>query len=342
MRRAPPPARPTLIPGLARVWRGPDVLQLGVEPGPTCVVVLPHPALGRVVDLLDGALTVPALVTRAAHDGVPAAYVHALLEALTHAGVLVPAAHLYPARLPPARRRRLTAEAAALALAEPWRSPAAALQARSAARVRLTGDGPLLSGVARELARAGLGRLDPVPAVRSRRVAVCAEIAAAAPDVDCAPLARDPTVVVHVGLVGPAALVALGHARRRQPHLLVGVRGSVVAVGPLVPPSGGPCLECLDRHRADRDPGWPRLAGQLGVGAGPAGAVALGAGAAYAAGQVLAVVDGRAPHTIGAVVEFDRDGVPRRRRWDRHPWCPCTGSPPTPTGVRAGPVWATI
>ncbi|GGK00883.1 hypothetical protein GCM10010123_33500 [Pilimelia anulata] len=325
----PTAIRPTLVPGLPLLRRGPRLLQFGVEPGPHCLIELPHPALAAVVDLLDGGHTVAAIVRRAAGAGVPAGCVHDLIAALRRAGVALPAGDLHPPGLPPERRRRLAAEAAALALAEPWRPPAAALTARSAARIRLeivAGTAPagaeLGTVLARLLATAGVGRLDPVTAP-ARRLAITAAIADVAPDVDTGRLTRRASAVVHVGLDRPATLVALGHARRRQPHLVVGARGPIVAVGPLVPPAGGPCLGCLDRHRTDRDPGWPDLAARVLAGTAPAGAVTLHAAAAYAAGQVLALIDGRAPDTIGALVEFDRDGAPRWRRWTHHPHCDC-------------------
>ncbi|HEX5741797.1 MAG TPA: hypothetical protein VFY17_09635, partial [Pilimelia sp.] len=320
--------RPTLVPGVARLWRGPRLLQLGLEPGPAWLLELPHPSVAEVIDLLDGARTTEAVVAAAARSGIPGPYAHDLIAYLLRVRLAIPADELYPPRLPPARRRRLVSEAAALALAEPWRSPAAALQRRSGARIRLVGAGPAAAAVARALAAAGVGRLDVVAPSPAGRAALRAAVAQVAPDVDTTAPAAQPDLVVHVGLTAPADLVALRHARRRQAHLLLTVRGPTIAVGPLVPADGGPCLGCLHRHRRDRDPhGGIDPAGHPAPGDGAAGAVTVAAAGAFTAGQCLALLDGRPPQTLATVVEFDRDGLPRRRPLPHHPGCGCRPAP---------------
>ena len=69
--------------------------------------------------------------------------------------------------------------------------------------------------------------------------------------------------MIQVGADRPASLLAAGYAQRRQAHLLLSLRDGVPVVGPLVRATGTPCLNCLDLHRRDRDPGWPELAAQL-------------------------------------------------------------------------------
>ncbi|RZU78003.1 hypothetical protein EV384_6749 [Micromonospora kangleipakensis] len=97
-------------------------------------------------------------------------------------------------------------------------------------------------------------------------------------------------------------------------------------VGPLVRPPVGPCLNCLDLHRVDRDPGWPALAAQLAADdADQACAVTTLLGAvAYAAAEALAHLDGGTPETLGCAVEVGGAGRFRRRVWSPHPSCECS------------------
>ena len=46
-------------------------------------------------------------------------------------------------------------------------------------------------------------------------------------------------------------------------------------------------------------------------------------GAAFAAAEVLAHIDGRTPTTLGATVEIAGPGQSTRRRWSQHPKCGC-------------------
>jgi bacteriocin biosynthesis cyclodehydratase domain-containing protein len=47
------------------------------------------------------------------------------------------------------------------------------------------------------------------------------------------------------------------------PHLPVVFSDRSVRIGPFVTPGGGPCLHCVELHRADADPAWPAVASQL-------------------------------------------------------------------------------
>jgi len=51
--------------------------------------------------------------------------------------------------------------------------------------------------------------------------------------------------------------------RRDIPHLPVVISDTAVTIGPLVEPGRGPCLYCVQSHRADADPAWPAIATQL-------------------------------------------------------------------------------
>jgi hypothetical protein len=337
--------RPTLVPGLRRLWRDRHTLQLGLDPGRAAVLEVADPAVARLLDLLDGEHTERSLLSYAARNGIADADARDLLDALRGAGLLLPAHALLPPALPEPTRRRLVSEAAALALRGPdlARTPAQVLRRRSAARVVLNGSGRLAAPVAAALADAGVGHINPAldglvtpgepvggvlrgTAVRQPRAAAVAEVIRhAAPEVQTrAVRPSEASFVVHLGADRPAALLAAGHARRRRPHLMIGVRDTTVVVGPLVTPAGMPCLNCVDLHRCDRDPAWPTLAAQLNEpGIEPTSAPTVLAAAAYAAAEILAYLDGGAPETIGATVEISAPGRLRRRTWAPHPDCHC-------------------
>ena len=337
--------RPTLVPGLRLLWRDRHTLQLGLDPSRATVLEIADPVIAKVLDLLDGEHTERGIVGYAARLGITEEDTRGLLDALRAAGLLVAAQSLLPPTLPESTRRRLTTEAAALALrgADSTRTPAQVLRRRAAARVVLAGGARLAAPLATALADAGVGHVHPalhglvtpgdlVAGVlrgsdlrQPRSAAVAAAIHRAAPEAQTrAVRASESSFVVHLGADRPAGLLAAGHARRRRPHLMTGVRDTTVVVGPLVPPGGRPCLHCVDLHRCDRDPDWPALAAQLstpGVEATTAATVLAAAG--YVAAEVLGFLDGGAPETVGATVEISAPGRLRRRTWAPHPGCDC-------------------
>lgn len=327
---APPPAplaRPTLLPGLRRLWRSRHRLQLGVDPSRAVVLELPAPATARVLDLLDGTRSERRVLTDARRYGISELDARAMIDKLRDVGLVVGAQALLPHTFPDPVRRRLAAEAAALALrgTEAPATPAQILRRRAAAKVAITGGGRLAGAVAVALAQAGIGHV----ALEWDRPAETREVTAAiaryAPGTRTSPLSRrDATFVVQGGAAGPASLAAARYTRLA--HLSLVLRDGTAVIGPLVPPQGAPCLNCLDLHRQDRDPDWPGLASQL---AAPpdlepcATATALTA-AGVAAGEVLSWLDGTAPTTLGGCVEIADGGLLRRRSWPPHPRCHCT------------------
>ncbi|MEU4179602.1 ThiF family adenylyltransferase [Streptomyces sp. NPDC026589] len=88
------------------------------------------------------------------------------------------------------------------------------------------------------------------------------------------------------------------------PHLYAGVIEATGVVGPLVLPGGTGCAGCLELHRADRDPQWPRMLAQWRSGRrGAVPACDLGlatAVAGLAAAHSLAFLDGDLPASTGA------------------------------------------
>jgi bacteriocin biosynthesis cyclodehydratase domain-containing protein len=226
------------------------------------------------------------------------------------------------------------------------RSPADVLRRRCAARVIVAGDGPLVAPLAAVLASSGVGHVDPVvdgvtgvadvlvgglssDDVRSSRaIATATAIVRFAPGADVSSVRADNVdFVVRVGDRQPPALARRGVRLNSLPRLEVTVRLGTVLVGPLVRPSGSPCRRCLDLHRRDRDPAWPVLAAQLATappGDGePCALTTALAGAAFAADEVLAFLDGAAGRTEAAIVEIPRAGEFRRREWAAHPRCDC-------------------
>jgi hypothetical protein len=111
------------------------------------------------------------------------------------------------------------------------------------------------------------------------------------------------------------------------PHLVAGVDEHLGTVGPMVLADGTPCLHCLQLTRAALDPGWPAVAAQLDRAVrGPQacdGVLAV-AVASQAALQVLELVEGGRPASIGGTLELELPGWRwRRRSWPQHPGCPC-------------------
>lgn len=316
--KSPSLPRPTLLPGLRPLWRDPHTLQLGTDPAQAVVVELPHPTAARLLELLDGSRTERAIAAEMARIGMSAADVRSVLTALAEAGLVVAAHTLMPTALPADQRRLVAAEAAALALRfrERPTSPAAILRRRYSSRVIIAGDGAFARLLAPALLESGVGTVGTVTEPGSTATPVTPARART--------VRADEAFVVQIGRM---ARVPLRGARNRLPHLALGVRDGVAIVGPLVPATGGPCLRCLDLHRTDRDPAWPRLAAQLAEEDAdpiPCAAATMLTAAGLAAAEVLAYLDGAEPSTIGTTVEINGIAPWRRRSWSPHGSCDCT------------------
>ncbi len=326
-------SRPALLPGLRPMWRDRHTVQLGTDPEHAVVLELPHRSAARLLELLDGSRTERALLTEMGRLGMRAEDVHEVLAALTSRGLVMPAHTLMPSALPAEHRARLADEAAALALrrSESAGTPARVLQRRALARVIIAGAGPTARLVTTALLDAGVGKVglvvspgaaatvSPAPGAATA-VSPLSGARAAGPH-PATLRATDATFRVQVGYA-----VSTRGTRRRVPHLALTVRDGVAVVGPLVPVTGGPCLHCLDLHRTDRDPSWPRLVAQLAQvppGGDPCPAATRLTAAGFAAAEVLAYLDGASPTTIGTTVEINGVLPWRRRTWSPHPSCDC-------------------
>ncbi|MEE6273652.1 ThiF family adenylyltransferase [Georgenia wangjunii] len=331
--------------GLAMLWRREGESQVGTDP--RCAVVLEGlaPAEQRLLDRLENETTTAELLKLGRSSGVPAARVRALVSLLAHAGVLDagggPGA-------PPVPRAPLRADVDHWSRARPDGDGAAVLGRRRSATVAVLGLGRLGATLAGALAAAGVGavlvdgvgtvRRDEVGAGgyvladvgRPRRDAALAALRATYPEVrtSAAPGTRpDLVVLVEQDVSDPVRLRAL--LREDVPHLTVVVRELDVLVGPLVRPGDGPCVRCVELHRAEADDCWPAVATQL-LGTPDRGVETslAHAGAAAALGQVLAALDGRPVAVAGASLEISTSSpVPELRRWPAHPDCGCAGVP---------------
>lgn len=349
------PMRPLLLPSLRRLWRDSSTLQLGVDPCRAVVLCDVGASTTALLDLLDGRRTLDEVVAGSRPLGVPAEVVAALVGQLARCGAVVdgsPAAGL-ERRLSVAGHQRLEPDLQALSLtagADAGRHLAA--RGRRRVLVRSTGRvGPVLAAL---LAASGVGRVSvaghgtvtadetavggllPDDVRRPYALAAADAVRRAAPETDTRlhdPGAAD--VVVLVGGPGPAPPERLRWVTLGVPHLPVVHRDGAALIGPLVIPGLTACLDCVELHRADRDPAWPALAAQLAT--APAGtveashsAIATAAGA-LAAMQVLCHLDGGEPEALGATLELTELGAGLRRRpWSPHPRCGCLRTPLRP------------
>lgn len=336
-----------LRPGLSVLWRREGESQVGVDP--RCAVVLEGltPAEQRLIDHLHHEPTEADLVRVGRTHGVAAERVRELVALLVRSGVLdagtehgaAPSAsdpdETYWARL------------------RPDGDGAAVLAARAAATVAIVGLDRLGMLLATFLAAAGVGTLlleDDAPVTpadlgafhprdvgRRRSTQAVAHLRSAFPVRTSGPpdLRPDVLVAVTVGVTDPVRLRPL--VREDVTHLPVVVGDVDVAVGPLVVPGRGPCTRCVDLHRTDADPCWPAVATQLRAGAPPGTESTLAQlGAALAAHQVLAALDGREVAVAGASVEVSAmTPLPVLRRWTVHPECGCDRVGSDPPAARA-------
>ena len=340
------PHRPVLLPGLRRLWRDRETLQLGRAPGPAYVLAGIDESVRSALALLDGTRDSARLADDAQRAGCPPERTDELLGLLGGAGLLEDAARGVPSLLvlPPEERERRSADVRSLSILTRGR-PQGALARRAAARLQVRGAGRVGALLAVALASEGIGCVDvvdegttrpcdvgaggllPEDVGRSRGGAARDRVRASAPSVTCTPLTTpDLVVLAPAGALPDDAAPEL--VRRRAPHLLAEVRGTVGVVGPLVLPGRTSCLHCHDLTRTDHDPGWPWLAAQLASppsGTAPCdGALAM-AVASQAVMQVLALLDEVVrPVAVDGTLELALpDHRWRRRSWTRHPACGC-------------------
>lgn len=338
-------ARPALRAGLAWLWRDDSTVQIGVDPQRAVVLGGLDPARGRLFEALDGSRDRAGLVHLAGRWGVGAAEVDDLLHFLDAHDLLD---HAHPGRpasaLPVAERARLAPDLTSLALVRRG-AAAVAFRRRRAAWVDVQGGGRVGAGVASVLAAAGVGRvtvsdhrvvtevdIGPLAATSEqvgerRGPAAARRLAAVAPSTATGVGADGPDVTVLAPDHGPDAALTATWLREPGVHLLAYIRETTGVVGPLVLPGRSACLRCVDLHRTDRDPAWPRLAVQLarpGIAVAACDVALATLVAASAALHVLLHIEGDQPPSVGASIETAlADATSRRRPWPPHPACGC-------------------
>lgn len=300
-------------PLLKTLWpvlrRGGGCVQFGTDPDHAVVLDGLREDEVSALESLDGTREVPAALRSPAGQD--------LLDLLLGHGLVVEAGD--PISLPPPVRALLAHDAQALLrTATPPLQGYAALARRRAAHLFVVGRGELPAAVAAELRHAGVGTVRQGFEVADDWEQSLAERNGLA----------GPALVV---LVGSCALdpAAAGPWRDRGiPVVPVVLHGLEAVVGPVVVPHG-PCLRCLDLARADRDPGWPALLGQLlparvGAGTEVSGETTLvGLATSMTAMVALAVLDGQVlPLGRSLEVSLPWPRV-RQRQWEVHPRCGC-------------------
>lgn len=332
--------RPVLAPAARRLWRDRTTLQLGRPSGRAVVLEQVDEGRRRLLPLLDGTRTRQQVLSEAVAAGCRDA--ESVLVLLEHSGLLLDADELVPRELTRDDRERLGPDLAALTLLR-GRRAVPALQARRAARVVVHGAGRVGGTLASLLSSAGVGTVEVVdrgttrpedlssgglrePDVGRRRdEALSARIRTLSS-------VRRPALVVLTDETAADTAVAL--AADAMPHLVAVVDEHVGTVGPLVLPGRSACLRCLDLVRTDLDPGWPALAAQLDRrprGTAPCDAALAAQVASMAALQVVALLEGDVPASVGGTLELELPGWQwRRRSWPQHPGCPCAWAQAVP------------
>lgn len=334
--------RPLLRPGVHRVWRNHETLQLGLDPDRAVVLAGVDRALADIVDRLTGAHTLDAIAGYGQTRGVDDETTRTFIGMLDESGLLDDADHLPPhlSALPLQERERLRPDLAAADLRT--------LERRRRSTVLVHGAGRVGAAVATLLAAAGIGRVRSVDQAKatpadlapaglreedvghSRASGVCRTIRAVAPSTDTTnvqPGAHRPDLVVVAPDEEPDRQLAQVLVQRGIPHLYVRVWEARGVLGPFVLPGSASCLRCHDLHRADRDPDWPHLLAQI-LTARPTVRACDVTLATTTAGlavlHVLAFLDGEPVPSRDATIELALPfATPRRRSWTAHPRCGC-------------------
>ncbi|GGS26790.1 hypothetical protein GCM10010238_14110 [Streptomyces griseoviridis] len=359
-----PDMHPMVKPALRRGWRDLNTVQFGMAPAHALTLGPVDLATGSFLDLLDGTRGLPLLREEGHKMDLPEGHVDLLVERLSRAGLLDDARGGGPAadalREDEEALDRLRPDLASLSLTTS--EPGAAmgrLAARRAQRVQVRGAGRVGAVLASLLSGAGIGEVDvldggrvepwdvapgglPAESVGDRRSDSArravrraapgrpARRGPAAPPEDGGPgfslvvLAPRDDIAVHAPPPSAAdPFMAVG-----TPHLYAGVAEGTGIVGPFVLPGETGCAGCLQEHRTDRDPAWPRLITQWRSGSQrrvrPCDLALATTVAGLAAAHALAFLDGHLPSSAGTRWEAALPGLNwHARQIPAHPGCPC-------------------
>ena len=269
-----------------------------------------------------------------------------MLWVLAAAGVLDDFPFRLHACLPGPLRARLAPELATASLAYgDGDGGARTMVRRRDAYVRVHGAGRIGACVASFLAASGVGHVscaDPEPAEPAdlapaglvladlgapRQEGAARAVGRAAPEVRTRDDGAVPDLVILTGATLPDLTGQL--MRDRVPHLTVRAGEAIGVVGPLVRPGGSACLTCVDLHKTEADPHWPKILAQATFARSRPQAcdtVLAAMTATLASAQALAYLDrpGAIPVTADGTLELVLpDWQWRRRTWPPHPACGC-------------------
>lgn len=290
---------PFLTPGTHVLLRGPEEVQVGLDPERSVVV----PGRAPVLTALAGT---PELLATLVRSGLAETDDHALRRALPghEAGV-------------PWVRHTLSAVARRVRSALPE-----VLEGRGSRVVTVTPFGhPMGRELAEELTglclRTGLrlpSRPRPGPAPRRAR--------------------RLSPVHVLIGVGEPTRDLLDGWVREGVPHLVVRLVEGRAVIGPFVVPGKTACLRCIDAYRAEEDPAWPLLVEQYARATRsdradgipePVDAALAAVAVGWAARELASYAENAVPVSWSSTTRLSAtlDTV-ETRHWPQHPHCGCT------------------
>ena len=289
---------PFLTPGTHVLLRGPEELQVGLDPERSVVL----PGRAPVLTSLAGA---PELVPALVRSGLADTDDHALRRALPghDAGV-------------PWVRHTLSAVARRVRSALPE-----VLEHRGSRVVMVTPFGhPMGRELAEELTRLCLrtglrlpSRPRPGPAPRRAR--------------HLSPLH------VLIGVGEPTRDLVDGWLREGVPHLVVRLVEGRAVIGPFVVPGKTACLRCIDAYRTEEDPAWPLLVEQYARATRsdradgipePVDAALAAVAVGWAARELASYAENAVPVSWSSTTRLSAtlDAV-ETRHWPQHPHCGC-------------------
>ena len=327
------PDYPTLLTGIHVLERGPDQVQVGLDP-PHGVVITGLPAaLVERIRRLDGAVAAEQiLLAESEHPE----QLRTVLRQLTALGLVVDAG-------PPGASRRRRCDAGFWSLRARHHQTALADRRREAV-IAIEGNGRIATAVALLLANAGIGHID----LRMSDAVTEQDLGSGFTDADVGTPRRraladlihrvdpairtsrvhglTPELVLLTDTIVPAPELVADLVSDGVTHMPVRVRDGTGLVGPLVVPGRTSCLHCADLHCTDADPCWPRVSLQL-VGRPERpdlGAAQACASLAVAQAMRMFSPNASAPPTWNTILEIDAyEGRIRHRSLPPHPLCPC-------------------
>jgi bacteriocin biosynthesis cyclodehydratase domain-containing protein len=331
------PERPRLRPGLEVFDRGPDEVQIGLDPRHAMVARGLSPGMVTAMHRLDGSLRVEELLALATSEH--SEELRDLLTKLTRIGLIEEAW---------ASHSRVAGEVGlwTLRARQNYRET---VDRRAHCSVVLYGPSRLTIAIATLLAASGVGHvcveaegnvteLDTGSGYldsdigTSRRTAAAGAIRRTNPATKTNRLTgtRQPELAVLADAIVPAPEIVRLLMQEGVPHLPVRVREGLGIVGPLVHPGRSSCLGCADLHRKALDACWPTVAGQLAGRSQQADLGSVQVTAAMAASQILRILspDDSPPPVWNTTIEVDPfEGTIEHRPWPVNPACGCRPLP---------------